>query len=255
MHRSPSLEHGVPHKRTRAQVGTTNRKSLQSDDMPDLHAKASPPRLSTSSTTTSSLRLSPDPHRTSTAMQSTAASIGKAKRSQRETVEAKERKQAEKAHLETMRCKFVETFEDGKNNLKTSMLYVDPNLPPTRFSCVPPVRDTSYLTTGERGSPAYIAEEQRLSTTYHANMHPHVSPGGERLPEVVNENAQRKAQAKEREAGRLARIRDNNARVDAMTDAYHSKIVTDDSRRIATVKKQQEGYAQAIAIRQARGID
>lgn len=74
-------------------------------------------------------------------------------------------------------------------------------------------------------------------------------------PAVGDENAVRRAQAKEREAGRLARIRDNNARVDAMTDDYHSKIVTDDSRRIATVKRQQENYAQAIAIRQAKGID
>jgi hypothetical protein len=64
----------------------------------------------------------------------------------------------------------------------------------------------------------------------------------------ITENSMRRAQAKEREAGRLARIRDNNARVDAMTDAYHSKIYTDDSRRIATVKRQQEGYAQVCDL-------
>lgn len=53
---------------------------------------------------------------------------------------------------------------------------------------------------------------------------------------------------KEKEAGRLARIRDNNARVEASNDAFQNKLSHDSSRRVATVKKQQENYAQVLFI-------
>jgi hypothetical protein len=60
------------------------------------------------------------------------------------------------------------------------------------------------------------------------------------------ENTQRRAQAKEKEEGRLARIRDNNARVEATNDAFQNKLTTENTRRVATVKRQQENYAQVL---------
>jgi len=99
----------------------------------------------------------------------------------------------------------------------------------------------------EKGSPAYMSEQQRLATTYHTT----IQPTQDDAP--IDENIQRKAIEKERETARFARIRDNQARVEASNDVTQTKQITDNNRRVATVKKQQENYAQAIALRQARG--
>jgi len=247
---------GGIHKRTRAQVGKSNRKR------PELVQQTQPAPVKATAAPQKSSPASPvlPEGRNSTIMQSTAASLGKLRPGggggggggTREGKEAKERKEAEKVQLEVLRCKFVETFEEGKNNLKTGMLYVNPDLPPTRFSPAPAPRDTFYLTTGEQGSPSYITEDQRLATTYHTNIHPKKP---EIVDVVVDDNAVRKAQTKGQEEGRLARIRANNARVDASNDEFHQRLEHEDNRRVHTVKKQQEGYAQAIAVRQARGLN
>eukprot|EP00026_Physarum_polycephalum_P015314 Phypoly_transcript_15962.p1 GENE.Phypoly_transcript_15962~~Phypoly_transcript_15962.p1 ORF type:complete len:243 (+),score=30.52 Phypoly_transcript_15962:134-862(+) len=234
---------GAIAKRTRAQVGTTNRKRPDDECPPEPPAPVSPspPRVSSS----------PSAHtdgRQSTVMNATASSMSKqhdhAKEKSRGGKRKGDGKGAPLSNLETMQCKFVESFEAGKNNLRLGDTYKHDShdTPPTRFSPAPPPRDTSHLIVGERGSPAFISEKQRLDTTYHTTIHTD-----------INENEIRKAQAREREEGRLARIRDNNARVEANNDAFQTKLTTDSNRRVATVKRQQENYAQAVAIRQARG--
>jgi len=134
---SPSQER--PKKRERAHVGTTNRKPDRSTNSrsprPPQRPSLSPPREGVMKATTAST---------------------KKQRETKESREAKEKKEMEKTNLEVMRCKFVECFEEGKNNLQVGRKHGS-RMPPTRFSCSPSHRNTFPLTTGTTLLPPTVS--------------------------------------------------------------------------------------------------
>jgi len=249
MQKSPHSNNGRVGKRTRAHVGTTNRKQREPDiptpePQPTKTSSPKPPDSTRSSVTA----------RGNSVTNPTASFMAKVRKN--ETKETKEKKEMEKTQLDTLKCKFVECFEDGKEPLQTGTTYMDDTLPPTRFSCAPPPHDSFHVTTSERGTSAFATDQERLTTTY-SNHIATYSPKrrGEKPPEVYNENTLLKAELREREEGRLARIRGNNARVEAVAHEHNEKLLETSERHVATVKKQQEKYAESIAFRQARGFD
>lgn len=251
-----STKGAIP-KRTRAQVGSTNRKRVDENEPKSPQPQRSSPKPSYSP--------SFGEDRQSTVMADTVSSLGKHHVNSGRTTKSikddtKQNTGTPLSNLELMQCKFVESFEEGTTNkirLGDTHNNHSVEIAPTRFSSAPIPQNTSHLTYGEQGSPAFLPEKQRLATTYHTTIHAFPEPPGDpirrdRAPVIVDENVQQKAISKEREAGRLARIRDNNARVEASNDAFQNKLITDTSRRVATVRKQQENYAQAVAERKAR---